>query len=94
MRESPSVFVMEILRDNGATVHYSDPNVPSFPRMREHSFDLESVDLSPENLSSYDAVLLLTDHSGFDYEAILKHSRILIDTRGRYREDAANLWQA
>lgn len=86
MRESPAVFVMEHLRDRGAIVEYSDPNVPVFPKMREHSFDLASVELNPEALSSFDAVVVLTDHSDFDYAAILQHADIIIDTRGKYRE--------
>jgi UDP-N-acetyl-D-glucosamine dehydrogenase len=86
MRESPSVFVMEHLRDRGAIVEYSDPNVPVFPKMREHSFDLSSVSLTRENLESYDAVVLLTDHSGFDYDLILESSKLIVDTRGKYRE--------
>lgn len=86
MRESPAVFVMEHLRDRGALVDYSDPNVPFFPKMREHRFDLSSVDLTPETLASYDAVVLLTDHSGFDYDAIQKHAQLVIDTRGKYRK--------
>ena len=86
MRESPSVLVMEILRDRGAVVDYSDPNVPVFPKMREHKFDLKSVTLTPETLSSYDAVVLLTDHSDFDYEMIAAHSNLVIDTRGKYRD--------
>ena len=87
MRESPSVFVMELLRDWGADVQYSDPNVPVFPEMREHDFDLASVDLSPEVLASYDAVILLTDHTDFDYDMIRKHAPIIVDTRGKYRDD-------
>ncbi len=94
MRESPSVFVMELLRDWGADVAYSDPNVPVFPEMREHDFDLVSVDLSPETLAGYDAVILLTDHSGFDYDMIAQHSPILIDTRVRYRDGGPNIWRA
>jgi UDP-N-acetyl-D-glucosamine dehydrogenase len=85
MRESPSVFVMELLRDWGAEVAYSDPNVPVFPTMREHSFDLSSVPLTAENIASYDGVILLTDHTDFDYELIHKHAKILVDTRGKYR---------
>tara|TARA_R110001599_G_scaffold350098_1_gene579610 strand:- start:5406 stop:6701 length:1296 start_codon:yes stop_codon:yes gene_type:complete len=88
MRESPSVFVMELLRDWGADVAYSDPNVPVFPDMREHDFDLSSVDLTPESLAGFDAVILLTDHSDFDYEMIRKHAHVLVDTRGKYRDDA------
>jgi len=86
MRESPSVFVMEHLRDRGVIVEYSDPNVPVFPKMREHSFDLSSVELTPEVLRSFDAVVLLTDHSDFDYAAILEHADMIVDTRGKYRD--------
>lgn len=94
MRESPSVFVMELLRDWGADVSYSDPNVPVFPDMRNHHFDLSSVDLSPDVLARHDAVLLLTDHGDFDYQMIRDHAPILIDTRGRFREAAGNIVRA
>lgn len=85
MRESPSVFVMERLQDWGAEIDYSDPNVPVFPKMRQHQFSLASVELTPETVASYDAVLLLTDHSDFDYDMIRQNAQLLIDTRGRYR---------
>ena len=95
MRESPSVFVMERLRDWGAEVAYSDPHVPVFPEMREHDFDLASVEPTPAALAGFDAVILLTDHSGFDYETILQHAPLLLDTRGKYRgRKAANLYRA
>lgn len=85
MRESPSVFVMELLRDWGADVQYSDPNVPVFPKMREHQFDLSSVELTPDALAGFDAVIILTDHTRFDYDMIKKHAAILVDTRGKFR---------
>ncbi|MCK4711706.1 MAG: UDP-N-acetyl-D-glucosamine dehydrogenase, partial [Marinosulfonomonas sp.] len=88
MRESPSVFVMERLREWGGEVSYSDPNVPVFPQMREHQFDLRSVELTPENIAEYDAVILLTDHSDFDYAMIQGNAALLIDTRGKYRNDS------
>ena len=94
VRESPSVFVMELLREWGADVKYCDPNVPIFPVMREHSFDLSSEPMTPESLASNDAVILLTDHSDFDYEMILEHSDILIDTRGRYRNSVEKVVRA
>lgn len=87
MRESPSVLVMEKLRDWGAEVNYADPNVPKFPEMRDHSFDLESLEVTPETLAAQDVVILLTDHSTFDYELIRRYSNILVDTRGKYRKD-------
>jgi UDP-N-acetyl-D-glucosamine dehydrogenase len=86
VRESPSVRVMELLRDRGAEVHYSDPHVPKFPRMREHHFDLSSTELSEEALRSYDCVVLLTDHTEFPYEMILSNSKLIVDTRGKYRQ--------
>lgn len=94
MRESPSVMVMEILRDKGAIVDYSDPNVPVFPKMREHHFDLKSVALTREAIASYDCVVLLTDHSDFDYQFILDSAALVVDTRGKYRETAANVVKA
>jgi UDP-N-acetyl-D-glucosamine dehydrogenase len=94
MRESPSVMVMEALRARGVIVEYSDPNVPVFPKMREHHFDLKSVALTPDAIASYDCVVLLTDHSDFDYETIRQKSRLLIDTRGKYREPFANVVKA
>ncbi len=85
VRESPSVFVMEILREWGADLSYTDPYVPNFPVMREHKFDLNSEALTPELLKQQDAVLLLTDHTKFDYDLIARHAPLLIDTRGVYR---------
>lgn len=94
VRESPAVVVMEHLRSWGADVAYSDPCVPKFPRMRQHRFDLESVDLGPEMLAGYDAAILLTDHSAFDYGMIREHAPLLVDTRGKYREEFANVVRA
>jgi len=94
MRESPAVEVMEILRARGANLEYCDPNVPVFPKMREHSFDLKSVPMTPEMLASYDCVVLLTDHSKFDYEMILEHAKLVIDTRGKFRNASPKVIKA
>lgn len=94
MRESPSVEVMELIRAKGATVAYSDPHVPVFPKMRAHKFDLSSVSLTAERLASYDAVVLTTNHDGFDYDLIKQHAKLIVDTRGVYREPAAHIIKA
>ncbi|QDK37506.1 nucleotide sugar dehydrogenase [Bdellovibrio sp. NC01] len=94
MRESPSVFLMEKLRDDGAIVDYSDPHVPVFPKMREHSFNLKSVDLNEQVIASYDCVVLTTDHDKFNYDMILKNAKLVVDTRGKYRKTSANLVKA
>lgn len=92
MRESPSVILMEKLRDAGAEVSYSDPHVPVFPETREHHFDLSSVQLTSANISDFDCLLLATDHERFDYELIAKAS-LVVDSRGRLPA-AANVVKA
>jgi len=94
MRESPSVEIMELIEAKGATVAYSDPHVPVFPKMREHHFDLSSVPLNPETLASFDAVVLATDHEKFDYAQISEHAQLVIDSRGKYRAPAAHIIKA
>jgi UDP-N-acetyl-D-glucosamine dehydrogenase len=84
VRESPSVEVMELLRERGALLSYHDPHVPVFPRMRRRHFDLRSVDLTPEVLAEADAVVLLTDHAAFNHAFIARHARLIIDTRGAF----------
>jgi len=94
MRESPSVALMEKLRDLGADVMYSDPYLPKFPKMREHRFDLNSVELTSETIASYDCVLLATDHDDFPYDMILKSAPLIVDTRGIYLEKQPNVVKA
>ena len=83
MRESPSVILMEKLRDAGAVVSYSDPHVPKFPETREHYFDLSSVELTSENIASFDCILLATDHDRFDYSLLAEGGTLVVDSRGR-----------
>jgi UDP-N-acetyl-D-glucosamine dehydrogenase len=94
MRESPAVQVMELLRDAGAAIAYSDPHVPVFPKMREHRFDLASISLTPETLAEYDAVVLTTDHAKFDYDMIRANAQVIIDSRGVYRAPSENIVKA
>ncbi len=94
MRESPAVHVMELLRDRGAVIDYSDPHVAVFPKMREHHFDLRSITLSPEVIASYNCVILLTDHDRFDFDMIVDNAKLLVDSRGRYRDSLPNLIKA
>lgn len=94
MRESPSVEIMELIEAKGAEVAYADPHVPRFPKMREHSFDLSSEPMTAENLASFDAVVLATDHDRFDYELIKQNARLIVDSRGKYRESADHIVKA
>jgi UDP-N-acetyl-D-glucosamine dehydrogenase len=94
MRESPSVELMELLVAKGASVSYSDPWVSVFPKMRKHYFDLNSIELTPENIASYDAILLSTNHDAFDYDALLRYSKLIVDTRGVYLSSEPNVVKA
>ena len=82
-RESPAVEIMELLRDKGAHIDYSDPHVPVFPRKRDYHFDLHSVTLTGDSIASYDCVVLATDHDSFDYVLLQQHAQVTVDTRGR-----------
>jgi UDP-N-acetyl-D-glucosamine dehydrogenase len=79
LRESPSLTIIELLREKGATVAYNDPYFPKVGRGRH--YDLNMVNTSLDNLGQYDAVVIVTDHSTYDYEAIVAQSRLVVDTR-------------
>jgi UDP-N-acetyl-D-glucosamine dehydrogenase len=80
-RESPAFPILEMLRGRGALVSYSDPHVPTLPAMRHHRLRLDSQPLTPEFLAAQDCLLLVTDHSAYDYPAIVRHAPLLVDTR-------------
>lgn len=80
-RESPSYVVMELLLERGAEVFYNDPHIPKLKPGRKHEFRLESTPLTEEVLEGTDAVMILTDHSAYDYEWIAEHAPLVIDTR-------------
>ncbi len=94
LRESPSVELMDQLMQLGAKVDYSDPHIPAFPHIRRAHFDLKSVKLTPAALKRYDAVLLATNHDAFDYDLIVKHAKLVVDTRGVYRKARKNVVKA
>ena len=93
-RESPSVQIMELIRANGGVVSYADPHVAVFPKMREHVFDLASVDVDAATIGDFDAVVVATDHDQFDYEMIASHAKLIIDCRGKYRAPAPHIVKA
>ncbi len=94
MRESPSVELMELFESKGAVVAYADPHVPVFPKMREHNFDLSSVELTAVSIQKYDAIVLATDHDAFDYRLLQSNADILVDTRGKYKASSDNIVKA
>ncbi|NOX19766.1 MAG: nucleotide sugar dehydrogenase [Nitrospirae bacterium] len=85
-RESPSLKLMELFEQKGAHVDYNDPFVPRTQKMRRYNFKKKSISLSENNLKKYDCVVISTDHSSYDYEFIVKHSNLIIDTRNATKE--------
>ncbi|MCL5005891.1 MAG: nucleotide sugar dehydrogenase [Acidobacteria bacterium] len=90
LRESPSLEIMELLLKQGARVEYHDPYFPRLHRMRRYDFQLASVELTPEALSEPEAVIIATDHSIYDYSYIVRHARLVIDTRNATRNVKEN----
>ena len=81
-RESPSFVLMELLQARGARLTYCDPHVPSLPTMRRHALPaMTSASLTADFLADQDCVLIATDHSAFDYEFIVRHAPLVVDTR-------------
>ncbi len=81
IRESPSIELIEMLRTRGAKVDYNDPHVPRTPKQREHDLGMTSRKHTEKMLASYDCVLIATNHSAYDYDWIVKHARLVVDTR-------------
>lgn len=81
IRESPSIELIEMLRERGAKVDYNDPHIPGTHRQREHDLKMKSVPLTPAQLKRYDCVLIATDHSVYDYDMIVRNAKIVVDTR-------------
>ena len=90
-RESPSFKLIELLQGKGAEVIYNDPHIPTIPPVRKYSFSMDSTELTPETLAAVDCILLATDHSAYDYQFIIEHADLIIDTRNAFTglKDAA-----
>ncbi len=78
LRESPALDIIRLLQERGGAVAYHDPYVPS---LSHEGLDLHSVDLTDDLLRSVDCVVIVTDHSSFDYARVAAQSHIVVDTR-------------
>src|SRR5665213_804599 len=87
LRESPSLTIIELLRKEGADVVYNDPFHPKVGRGRHYNLNMTSTPL--DDLGQYDCVLILTDHTQYDYPAIVKESKLVVDTRNATKGIAA-----
>ncbi|MDK1030984.1 MAG: UDP binding domain-containing protein, partial [Planctomycetia bacterium] len=81
LRESPSILLIEKMRELGAKVIYNDPHIPRTHKQRQHDLKMKSVPLTPSLLARQDVVLISTDHTSYDFDWIVQHSKLVIDTR-------------
>jgi UDP-N-acetyl-D-glucosamine dehydrogenase len=82
-RESPALDVMRMLIEKGAILSYNDPFVPS---LRMNGNTLQSIDLTPTNIQTQDCIIILTDHSNYDFRRIIAASKLLVDTRNATKD--------
>jgi UDP-N-acetyl-D-glucosamine dehydrogenase len=97
-RESPAFTIMELLKARGAHLSYNDPYIPQLPAMRHHSIRGTSEPLTEEYLAVQDCVVIVTDHSCYNYEWIARHAPLIVDTRnatgGLATDGAGKIWKA
>lgn len=86
-RESPSFELMELLTHRGAIMTYNDPHIAVLPRMRHYDVPImSSSELTADYLAEQDCVLIATDHSAYDYDFIVQHAAMVVDTRNAAKE--------
>jgi UDP-N-acetyl-D-glucosamine dehydrogenase len=83
LRESPSLTIIELLQKEGAVVSYNDPYFPTVGKGRKYDLQMKCTPL--DNLGQYDCVLIVTDHSDYDYARIVRESQLVVDTRNATR---------
>jgi UDP-N-acetyl-D-glucosamine dehydrogenase len=83
LRESPSLTIIELLQKDGAQVSYHDPYFPLIGKGRKYDLQMKCVDLN--DLGQYDCVVIVTDHSDYDYSRIVREARLIVDTRNATR---------
>lgn len=98
MRESPSFTVMDTLKKLGAVIHYYDSWIPTIPKSREHMnwFGLQSIEWKKEQIESFDAVVIVTDHSDVNYRELAEWSSCIVDSRNVYsgKDILSNIFKA
>jgi UDP-N-acetyl-D-glucosamine dehydrogenase len=88
LRESPALTIIELLQKDGAQVSYHDPYFPFIGKGRKYDLQMKRAELG--NFGQYDCVLIVTDHSDYDYRRIVEESQLVVDTRNATRGIASN----
>ncbi len=85
LRESPCLRLIGLLQEQGAQVSYNDPHIPRLHPMRRYNFDLVSQPLTEQALAGADCVVVVTDHSAYQWDFIVEHAQLVLDTRNATR---------
>lgn len=97
LRESAALKIISLLQEDGAVVSYYDPYIPKIPPIRKYRLNLQSIELTPENVKSFDIVVIVTDHKNVNYKLILENSSLIVDTRNVYGNGSISgeiVWKA
>ena len=87
-RESPSLRIIDLLQADGAHVEYHDPHVPDLPKL-----GMTNIELTPAALAGYDVVVVVTAHSGVDWEMVARESNLVVDLRNVVPEADGKVWK-
>jgi UDP-N-acetyl-D-glucosamine dehydrogenase len=79
LRESPSLTIIELLQKRGAHVEYNDPFFPTVGQGRKYALNMTSTPL--QKIPEFDCVVIVTDHTQYDYQSIVDHAKLVVDTR-------------
>ncbi len=83
LRESPSLTIIELLQKDGAQVSYHDPYFPFIGKGRKYDLQMKCAEL--QDLGHYDCIVIVTDHSDYDYRRIVQEAQLVVDTRNATR---------
>lgn len=94
LRESPALKIIEQLMEKGANIYYCDYNIPRMKKLRNHDLDLQHSELTVDLINAMDASIIVTNNDDVDYDLLLKHGKLIVDTRGVYRGKHENVIRA
>jgi len=94
MRESPSLRIIELLRNEGAKIFYYDPFIPKIPKTRKYSYDMVSIDINNIEENYFDGAVIVTNHMNIDYDKVQKISKSIVDTRNTLKKVSKPFFKA
>ena len=94
IRESPALKIIDLLKNKKAKVSYTDPYIKKISKTRKYDFNMKSININQSNLRKFDIVIIVTDHDNLDYNLIARHSKLIVDCRGKIKLKKSKVIQA